>query len=390
MKSVFVIIAAIFFTTAFTAVFTEAHAEPIDFFKPTFEESDKDFDAIFATIKAKNKQAEVYQFLYPQGNIKSYFIPAEGTQKNMLVMISGVHGIEGFTGSAVQRYLLSNGLNVHNTAILMIHGFNQWGFKKFRRVNENNIDLNRNFIIDRNHFKPDDSQYAMLNDFINPSGTPSENLFEHGMFLLKAVYKIARYSIEPLRSSILRGQYSYEKGLFFGGKEPQEQQLMIQQLISKYFKPYKKVVLIDLHTGYGQRGKLHLLAGKSADPNSVELRKIFFENDIDFADKKHFYAVQGEMITYFAEQIFESTRADVVGVTFEYGTLDSQKTTGSIESLRRMILENQAFHNPGSPDLNKIENLFKEMFYPSDHQWRARVLTQTDEKMQRVISYLNQ
>lgn len=373
-----------------TAVFSPAKAEPVDFFKNSFEESDKNFDEIFANIKSKNSLAEVYQFLYPQGNIKSYFIPAEGSQKNILVLISGVHGIEGFTGSAVQRYLLSNGLNIRNTAILMIHGFNQYGFKKGRRVNENNIDLNRNFILDRNHFRPDDSQYALLGDFINPQGPPTENLLHHGMFLLKAIYKIARYSIEPLRSSILRGQYSFEKGLFYGGKVPQEQQLMIQQLIAKYFKPYRKAVLIDLHTGYGQRGKLHLLAGKSTDENSVELREIFHESEIDFADKKHFYAVQGEMITFFGEQIFESTRADVVGVTFEYGTLDSQKTLGSIESLRRMILENQAFHNPGSPDQKKIDSLFREMFYPSDHQWRARVLTQTDEKMQKIISYLNQ
>lgn len=373
-----------------TAYMTPVQAEPLDFFKNTFEESDKNFDEIFAPIRAKNNLAEVYQFLYSQGNIKSYYIPAEGSQKNLLVMISGVHGVEGFAGSAVQRYLLSNGLKIRNTGILMIHGFNQWGFKNIRRVNENNIDLNRNFIIDRNHFKPDDSQYALLTDFINPPGRPAENLLEHGIFLLKAIYKIARYSIEPLRSSILRGQYSFEKGLFFGGKEPQEQQLMLQQLIAKYFKPYKKVVLIDLHTGYGQRGKLHLLAGKSAEANSQELRKIFSENEIDFADKKHFYAVQGEMITYFGEQIFEATRADIVGVTFEYGTLDSQTIAGSIESLRRMILENQDQHNPGSTDHDKIKNLFREMFYPSDQQWRARVLTQTDEKMQRVISYLNQ
>ncbi len=375
---------------AMTTAFSPAYGEPLDFFKDTYEESDINFDEIFAPIRAKNSLAEVYQFLYPQGIIKSYYIPAEGTQKNILVMISGVHGVEGFTGSAIQRYLLSNGFNVRNTALLMIHGFNQWGFKNLRRVNENNVDLNRNFILDRNHFKPDDSQYSLLNDFINPVGQPHENLLEHGLFLVKAVYKIARYSIEPLRSSILRGQYSFKNGLFYGGKEPQDQHLMIQQLVAKYFKPYKRVMLIDLHTGYGQRGKLHLLAGKAAESNSQELLKIFSESEVDFADKKHFYAVQGEMITYFGEQIFESTRADVVGVTFEYGTLDSQKTAGSIESLRRMVLENQDHQNPGSPDHNKIQNLFKEMFYPSDQQWRARVLTQTDERMKKVISYLNQ
>jgi hypothetical protein len=360
------------------------------FFKNTYEEADKDFNEIFASVKAQNPRAEVFQFLYPQGNIKSYYIPSEGAPKNLLVLISGVHGIEGHTGSAVQRYLLSKKMAGPQTGILMIHGFNLWGFKNGRRVNENNIDLNRNFILDRNHFKPDDTQYAMLNDFLNPTETPSENLFSHGLFLMKAVMKIVKYSIEPLRASILKGQYSFDQGLFYGGKDPQEQELMIQQLIARYFKPYKKVLLVDLHTGYGERGRLHLLAGKAADPNSQELKKIFSENEIDFADKKHFYAVQGEMITYFGEQIAQTTHAFVVGVTFEYGTLDTQKTTGSIESLRRMILENQDFHYAGSSDHDKIKSLFTEMFYPSDEEWRTRVLTQTDEKIQKVISYLNQ
>jgi hypothetical protein len=381
MKAVTVLLCLTMFQFALSA--------PLDYFKNTYEEADQNFNEIFAPIRAKNSLAEVYQFLYPHGNIKSYYIPSIGVQKNLLVMISGTHGVEGFAGSAVQRYILENGLSHQHAGILMIHGFNLWGVKNFRRVNENNIDLNRNFIIDRNQFKPDDSQYAMLNDFLNPSGQPSENLLSHGFFLMKAIYKIVRYSLEPLRGSILKGQYSFEKGLFYGGTGPQEQELLLMQLITKYFKPYKKIVLIDLHTGYGERSKLHLLAGKANEPNSIELKKIFNEDEIDFADKKNFYAVKGEMITFFSEKIFEATRADVVSVTFEYGTLDSQKTVGSIESLRRLVLENQNHHNPGSSDKTKINNLFLEMFYPSDPKWRQSILTQTDEKMKKIMNYLS-
>jgi hypothetical protein len=378
---------------AFLAIllgFQAAFSAPLDFFKSSYDEADKNFNEIFAPLKAQKPHAEVYQFLYGQGNIKSYYLPPDESPKNLLVLISGVHGIEGHTGSAVQRYLLTKKLAGPHTGVLMIHGFNLWGFKNGRRVNENNIDLNRNFILDRNHFRPDDTQYAVLNDFLNPAGSPSENIFSHGLFLLNAVYKIARYSIEPLRASILKGQYSFEQSLFYGGNGPQEQELLIQQLIARYFSPYKKVVLVDLHTGYGERGRLHLLAGKAAEPNSQELKKIFNENEIDFADKKHFYAVEGEMITFFGQKIIEATHAEVTGVTFEYGTLDTQKTMGSIESLRRMILENQDFHYPGSGDHDKIRNLFTEMFYPSDPEWRLKVIAQTDEKIQKVFSYLNQ
>jgi len=65
-----------------------------------------------------------------------------------VVIISGVHGVEGFIGACVQieamkrlrRHALSDGVG-----IVMIHAVNPWGFAHLRRVNEDNIDLNRNF-----------------------------------------------------------------------------------------------------------------------------------------------------------------------------------------------------------------------------------------------------
>lgn len=369
--------------------FNFALSEPLDYFKPTYELCEKDFDRIYAQLKLKNPKSETFQFLYPHGRIKSYFFPSEGVQTNLLVMISGTHGVEGFAGSAIQRYLLENSINFKSTAVLMIHGFNLWGFKNLRRVNENNIDLNRNFILDRNHFTPDDTAYAQLNNFLNPQSGASPGILGHTFFIFKAAYYIARYSVESLRASILKGQYSFEKGIFFGGKMPQEQELMIQQLIQKYFAPYKKVFMIDLHTGYGEKAKLHLLTGRAADPNSQELKNIFSADEIDFADKKKFYAVEGEMITFFAQKISGTTGAQVTTVTFEYGTMDSQKIQGSIESLRRIILENQNFQNRGSDNAHQnVQNLFTEMFYPSSNEWRKTVIAQTDEKMQKIFKYL--
>ena len=66
----------------------------------------------------------------------------------------------------------------------------------------------------------------------------------------------------------------------------------------------------------------------------------------------------------------------------EYGTLDSQKTLGSIESLRRVVLENQNFHFAAAADTSaEIKSLYREMFYPFDPIWRAAILKQTDEKI---------
>ena len=70
--------------------------------------------------------------------------------ENLLVHISGTHGVEGPAGSAIQlaslNYLSSHPLSHPTTGVLFVHGLNAYGFKHHRRVNENNVDLNRNFL----------------------------------------------------------------------------------------------------------------------------------------------------------------------------------------------------------------------------------------------------
>src|SRR5262249_49770953 len=68
-----------------------------------------------------------------------------------IVVSSGVHGVEGFFGSAVQVALLeryaSNWQLPAGAAIIFIHAINPFGFAWQRRFNEDNIDLNRNFLL---------------------------------------------------------------------------------------------------------------------------------------------------------------------------------------------------------------------------------------------------
>ena len=64
----------------------------------------------------------------------------------LLVSISGTHGVEGFYGSNCQTQwlqMLGNRSLPADTAIVMIHLINPWGTAWLRRVNEDNIDLNR-------------------------------------------------------------------------------------------------------------------------------------------------------------------------------------------------------------------------------------------------------
>jgi hypothetical protein len=72
---------------------------------------------------------------------------------SVLVHTSGVHGPEGYVGSAIQRDWLANfkiraqqPLPKGHLAVL-VHAVNPFGMAWWHRFNENNVDLNRNAVV---------------------------------------------------------------------------------------------------------------------------------------------------------------------------------------------------------------------------------------------------
>ena len=66
-----------------------------------------------------------------------------------IVTISGTHGVEGHCGSGAQTASLREGLFSAlpaDTCAVAIHAINPHGFAWSRRVTEDNVDLNRNFV----------------------------------------------------------------------------------------------------------------------------------------------------------------------------------------------------------------------------------------------------
>ena len=71
--------------------------------------------------------------------------------ERVVIVTSGTHGVEGFCGSGCQVHLLRDDLTIataekSGVAVLFYHAVNPYGFSHVRRVNEDNVDLNRNCI----------------------------------------------------------------------------------------------------------------------------------------------------------------------------------------------------------------------------------------------------
>ena len=137
-----------------------------------------------------------------------------------LVVSSGVHGVEGFLGSAIQLALLDQFKTNSAPRIrwVFIHAINPFGFARIRRFNEENVDLNRNFLLPDSPYTGSPANYRRLNTFLNPASKPSS----YEPFRLKAIWSIVRYGMSALKQSIAAGQYEYPRGIFYGGSGPSQ------------------------------------------------------------------------------------------------------------------------------------------------------------------------
>jgi hypothetical protein len=199
---------------------------------------------------------------------------------------------------------------------------------------------------------------------LNPERASSRSLF-----YLKAASYILKYGMENLRKAILKGQYEFADGIFFGGKKFEPQVSLIQNEVLNVGEGSQKVLLIDLHTGYGQRGKLHLFGDRSPYIDQSYMNEVFKGLSIDYGSEKDFYIISGGFTVFLAKLFHQKSK--FAGVVFEFGTIDSHKTLGSLDSLYRMV--------------NKDRDLFKEMFYPSDTGWRQGVLEQFENNLKMIV-----
>jgi len=374
------------------------------YYYDSYDECRNEFINLSGSLQVENVDIEIKRINLPGRvdddlSIDLCFIPAKTNRTNLIIISSGVHGIEGFTGSAIQRMIMKEMLpeiNADNSSFLFIHSLNPFGQKHYRRFTENNIDLNRNFDIDKNLFSNKNGSYKLIYDFLNPEGKYKDKLFDNMFFYVKSFNLINKYKIGTLRQSILQGQYDYEKGIFFGGFDFEPQKALIEAYLKEKIDNHKKILLIDLHTGYGEKGKLHFFKIDNLNNGRYDelVDEIYHGYDIVGGNAEltntGFYAATGS----FAGYIYKLSMDKIcIPMTYEFGTINSHKSAGQIKSIEIMIKENQCYQY-GFADIKDKEKVlrdFKKLYYPADKKWRLRVMEQSKyyipEILDRFINY---
>ena len=228
----------------------------------------------FSSSYASARHAFVEAAQEAGASIESFQNPHEGPQgeplftdvallgnadaKNVLVLSSATHGVEGFAGSGIQVGLLHEGLLSHldkDTSVLLVHAINPYGFAHLRRFNEDNVDLNRNFV-DHSQPSPANPGYGELSDVLAPRSLSAWSALA---FWSRLGWYLVWNGMDGLRVAVSGGQYSHPEGLFYGGRSETWSNKTIRTIAARYLSVADNVVLVDLHTGLGRYGDAEII-----------------------------------------------------------------------------------------------------------------------------------
>jgi hypothetical protein len=282
----------------------------------------------------------------------------------VLFVLSGVHGTELTAGSGLQVGLIAKYANSlpPDTAIVFVHAVNAVGSACCRRTDEGNVDPNRN-VRDFSKPMPRNDAYAELHTAICPvdwSG-PGRDQAEAGI----AAWVQANGQ-DGLTKNVLRGQYEFQDGLFYGGNKRIWCVENLASIILRHSGDAEYVAVLDLHTGLGPRGhgepmRMHEIARDGAD-----------------------WELIGGLVVDLIDDVVSPARG--LKVLLEFGTVDFET-----------ILEAQRADNwlmrQGDPDTEQgrqIKKDIKNALFIDEPDWCQSIydqtLTITEELIEELVS----
>ncbi len=290
--------------------------------------------------------------------------------KRVVAVSSATHGIEGFMGAAVQCALLADLPDIpEGVAFVLIHAVNPYGFAYVRRVNEDNIDQNRNFLKDGEEWTGAPEGYAAFDSMLNPRRPPSRTT--HLTFPLRAIPRILRHGLGTVKTIVAGGQYAFPKGVFFGGNGPSNTMEILSEQVPEWFGGVEHLLLVDFHTGLGKPGTYKLLVDHTPnEPRTQWLRENFGAESVQPWDAGEgvAYEIRGGLGTWMKSMLPD---AEVDVLAAEFGT------THVLNVITALTTENRAHHwgAPNDPTTKAAKARMMEAFAPSDPAWRDTVVT---------------
>jgi hypothetical protein len=302
--------------------------------------------------------------------------------KQLLIISSACHGVEGYCGSGVQIHALQNTVwreaaKAQGVAVLYIHALNPHGFSHVRRVTHENVDINRNFQ-DFSKPLPENAPYKEIEPLLLPEVWPPDAANT------AAIQKfIVERGMNALQAAVSKGQHDFPDGLFFGGKSPTWSNLTVRQVLQKYGQRCQKLAWIDLHTGLGPSGLGERIFACADDAAAFGRAKKWWGEVTSIYDGSSTSAFLTGLMWMSAYQ--ECPQAEYTGIAMEYGTQPQLQVMQALRGDHWLHL------HPEAPDAlrQKIKQDLMDAFYVDTDEWRTQIVDQAMDAMHQAVTGLS-
>jgi len=338
---------------------------------------------------ARERGARVFRHVHPsvrgaQGEELSIDLALLGGEKApaLLLLSSGTHGVEGFCGSGCQVALLNDDafldeVDRSGVSLLLLHALNPYGFSHLQRTNEDNADLNRNFV-DFAAPWPDGGAYAEIHALLLPSTWPPAEENE-----AKLEAWADRHGAKAFQAAVSGGQYAFPDGMFYGGGSPSWSNLSLRAALRGQAASRSRLGWIDFHTGLGPRGHGEKIYAGRDDAAEIARAKACWGAEVtSFFDGSSTSARVSGVICNAAYD--ECPRTELTPMALEYGTYPLEHT---LQALRAgHWLRN---HPEAPPEQQaKIKRALRDTFYIDADDWKTTVYEQARAACLQAVTSL--
>jgi hypothetical protein len=259
--------------------------------------------------------------------------------------------------------------------VVLIHALCPFGFDHLRRTNEDNVDLNRNFLKPGESYTGSPADYAALDPLINPPRAPRR----FDLFIPRLYWKSLVHGQRAVRQAVAGGQYEFPRGLFYGGSGPTASHRVFVEQASRWSEAAERIVHVDFHTGLGPRATYKILIAHGNDaPKTATLRRWFGRTVEACPTGPTAYDTRGGIDEWMENRFADR---DCYSVCAEFGTY------GPLAVLSALRAENQAHHH-GRDDpklVAQTKRQLRAVFAPASRNWRRAVVRQGVEVVRQAV-----